>query len=110
MPKRKRNMPNKRTTKKYIYGKRVAEVADAQGVRGVILGGFFSHPLIFRVYHKDGEFTDYELRHDDLEVAISKDALASFYKIGRRLILDHSPEVLGLGRAREGKSRVRKIG
>ncbi|WP_294987233.1 hypothetical protein [Sulfuritalea sp.] len=39
------------------------------------------------------------LRHDDLEVTISPQALASFYTIGDDRILDHSPEVLGLRRA-----------
>jgi hypothetical protein len=73
----------------------VAEVTDASGVRGFILrdidGSFF-----FRVYHKNKDFTDYELLHDDLEVVITPDAFAAFYKLKDRMILDHSPQVLGL--------------
>jgi hypothetical protein len=79
------------------YGKALASVTSAAGVRGCLLrsidGSFF-----FRVYSYDGEFTDYEIRHDDLEVTISSDELASFYSIGEDRLLDHSPEVLGLER------------
>ncbi|MEX2281204.1 MAG: hypothetical protein WEE89_01825 [Gemmatimonadota bacterium] len=39
---------------------------------------------------------DYDIRHDDLPVTIDADALAAFYTVGERTILDHSPEVLGL--------------
>ena len=77
------------------YGASTATVFAAAGVRGFILksidGSFF-----FRVYHSNGDFTDYGIRHDDLEVTISPGALASFYQIGDRHLLDHSPEVLGL--------------
>lgn len=50
----------------------------------------------FRVYHDGGNFTDYDIRHDDLPITIDADALAAFYQVGERTILDHSPEVLGL--------------
>ncbi len=77
------------------YGASDATVSPAAGVTGFLLkrtdGSFF-----FRVYGSSGDFTDYDIRHDDLEVTISPDALASFYQIGDRLLLDHSPEVLGL--------------
>ena len=77
------------------YGALAATVSPAAGVTGFILkrmdGSFF-----FRVYGTSGDFTDYDIRHDDLEVTISPDALASFYQVGDRLLLDHSPEVLGL--------------
>ena len=77
------------------YGASAATVSPAAGVTGFLLkrtdGSFF-----FRVYGSSGDFTDYDIRHDDLEVTISPDALASFYQIGDRLLLDHSPEVLGL--------------
>jgi hypothetical protein len=52
--------------------------------------------FFFRVYGATGEFADYDILHDDLEVTISADALASFYQIGGRRLLDHSPDVLGL--------------
>ena len=54
--------------------------------------------MMFRVYHDDESFTDYEIRHDDLSVMIDKDALAAFYKVCEERILDHSPQVLGLER------------
>ncbi len=77
------------------YGAFAATVSPAAGVTGFLLkrmdGSFF-----FRVYEASGDFIDYDLRHDDLEVTISPHALASFYKIGDSLLLDHSPEVLGL--------------
>ncbi|MCP4367671.1 MAG: hypothetical protein GY797_06110 [Deltaproteobacteria bacterium] len=81
--------------RKFLYGKQQAKVSNASGVEGVLLlsldGSYF-----FRVYREGGEFTDYELRHNDLPVIISRDALASFYEMEETNILDHSPEVLGL--------------
>jgi hypothetical protein len=83
----------------YHYGKKVAEVTDANGAHGFLLRSAIDDSFFFRVYQKNGEFTDYEIRHHDLEVTIAPDALASFYKIGDRFVLDHSPEALGLERA-----------
>lgn len=80
---------------KVRYGGEIAIAKSATGVTGFPMarmgGGFF-----FRVYNDSGTFTDYEIRHDELEVKISADALASFYEIGSRRLLDHSPDVLGL--------------
>ena len=39
---------------------------------------------------------DYEVLHDDLSVTIDVDAMAAFYRVGERDVLDHSPDVLGL--------------
>jgi hypothetical protein len=83
-------------TEQYRYGKKVAEVTSANGVHGFLLRSGIDGSFFFRVYHENGEFTDYKIRHDDLEVTIAPDALASFYKIGDKFVLDHSPEVLGL--------------
>jgi len=83
-------------TEKYRYGKTEAEVTDAGGVHGFLLRSAVDASFFFRVYHDDGEFTDYEIHHDDLEVTIAPGALAAFYKLGDHLVLDHSPEVLGL--------------
>jgi hypothetical protein len=85
----------------YRYGKKVAEVTDANGVHGFLLRSAVDNSFFFRVYHGNGEFTDYDIRHHDLEVTIADDALASFYKIGDRFVLDHSPEVLGLEKVRD---------
>jgi hypothetical protein len=70
-------------------------VKPAAGTRGVILRSSDGR-LTFRVYRDAGDFTDYEIRHDELSVTIAADELASFYKVGDDRILDHSPQVLGL--------------
>jgi len=80
---------------KYLYGGQPAEVESAEGLKGVIIRTL-DGALTFRVYHDREHFTDYEIRHDDLSVTIDADALAAFYKVGERCILDHSPQVLGL--------------
>ncbi len=67
------------------------------GVKGTLIRSFDGE-ITFRVYHDNERFTDYEIRHDDLSVTIDEDALAAFYKTGKRNILDHSPQVLGLKR------------
>lgn len=82
---------------KYLYGETPAEVKSAAGVKGVIIRTL-DGAMLFRVYHDRERFTDYDIRHDDLSVTIDTDALASFYKVGERDILDHSPQVLGLKR------------
>lgn len=80
---------------KYLYGEIPAEVKPAAGVRGVLIRAL-NGTMMFRVYHDRERFTDYEIRHDDLNVTIDKDELAAFYKVGEHDILDHSPQVLGL--------------
>lgn len=87
---------------KYLYGKMPAEAKPAAGVKGVIIRAL-DGTMMFRVYHDNERFTDYEIRHDDLSVTIDEDTLAAFYRAcprvggdGERNILDHSPEVLGL--------------
>ena len=73
----------------------VEELGPANGVNGVLCRSAVDGGYFFRVYSTDHTFTDDALMHDDLEVTISKDALASFYRIGEAHILDHSPAVLG---------------
>lgn len=92
---------------KYLYGGQPAEAESAAGVKGVLIRTV-NGAMAFRVYHDDGRFTDYEIRHDDLSVTIDNDALAAFYKAcpraggdGEDHILDHSPQVLGLSKAEE---------
>jgi hypothetical protein len=82
-------------TNHYLYGGKAAEVTPAEGVRGILIR-LFNGNFAFRVYTGDGEFTDYDIRHDDLSVTIDADALAAFYRVDGRDILDHSPQVLGL--------------
>ena len=81
----------------YRYGGQPAEVKSAARIKGVIISTG-SGQMLFRVYHDPERFTDYAIRHDDLSVTIDDDELAVFYKVGEECILDHSPEVLGLGR------------
>lgn len=66
----------------------------ATGTTGFILDTLDGY--VFRVYHKDGGFTDYDLRHSDLEVTI-RDEDAVFYELdnGQKL-LDYSPPTLGI--------------
>ncbi len=79
---------------KFIYGEKVADVTSAENVKGILIrsGSIY----YFRVYQNDGEFTDYNINHDDLSITIDADALASFYTDGENFALDHSPNVLGL--------------
>ena len=88
---------------KYLYGEQPAEVESAAGAKGVLIRTL-DGAVTFRVYHNRERFTDYEIRHDDLSVTIDADALAAFYKVGERDILDHSPQVLGLKKI-EGQNR-----
>jgi hypothetical protein len=75
---------------------RCQEIKTANGTVGFICRSAVDGSHFFRVYGVDGSFVDYAILHDDLEVTISTDAMASFYRIGGEHFLDHSPEVLGL--------------
>jgi len=79
-----------------MYGTSEAKVTSAGGIRGILCRTTTEEGYFLRVKNPDGSFTDYQLRHDDLDVIIPSDALASLYVIGENRILDHSPEVLGL--------------
>jgi len=70
------------------------EIKNAVGTRGFVLDTL-SGP-VFRVYHKDHSFTDYTLRHGDLEVVIV-DEDAFFYPNDKGGgTLDYSPGTRGL--------------
>lgn len=64
-------------------------ILPAQGSRGHLI--WCVDRYMFRVYH-DQTFTDYDIRHADLEIEIV-DPDSAFYD-GR--ILDYSPETLGI--------------
>lgn len=81
---------------KVQYEDATAEVTPAAGIRGLLCKSAVDGSYFFRVNEPNGDFTDYELRHDDLEIIISEDAMASLYRARNNYILDHSPEVLGL--------------
>ena len=72
------------------------QVRAADGVRGDICRDHANGSAFFREYHGGGEFTDYDIRHDDLSVVILIKAMASFYRKGDAHYLDHSPQVLGI--------------
>jgi hypothetical protein len=66
---------------------------SANGLRGHIIDSF-DGAHYFRVYDKDHNFTDYDLRHCDLTVVIDdEDAYLYEDELGERL--DHSPGTLG---------------
>jgi hypothetical protein len=72
------------------------KIKQATGTTGFILDTLDGY--VFRVYHKDNSFTDYNLRSGDLEVTIV-DEDAFFYpdSSGRTGgTLDYGPETLGL--------------
>jgi hypothetical protein len=83
-------------TARVQYGTKAALARSANGSTGMLCKSAVDGGYFFRVYGADRTFVDYELRHDDLEVTISPQALASFYEIDDTRILDHSPQVLGL--------------
>jgi len=72
----------------------MSEPKSANGVSGVLLP--IGEVWVFRVYHNDGEFTDYDIFHSDLKVTIN-DADAYFYeRENDESYLDHSPQTLGI--------------
>lgn len=77
------------------YGHKTANVRPAGGTRGT-LHRSFDGEYFLRIHTSDTVFTDYAIKHDDLEVTISEEALASFYQIGDDHFIDHNPSVLGL--------------
>lgn len=77
-------------------GHQILSLKNADGTTGTLIYDLDGH-ITFRVYDKTdpARFTDYDLRHSDLEVTIHDEA--AFYELddGTK-ILDHSAETLGL--------------
>jgi len=72
----------------------MSEPKSANGVSGVLLP--IGETWVFRVYHENGEFTDYDIFHSDLSITIN-DGDAYFYKReDGSVYLDHSPQTLGI--------------
>ena len=70
------------------------KLKSANGTSGVLL--LIGETWVFRVYHGDGEFTDYDIFHSDLSVTIN-DGDAYFYeREDGSVYLDHSPQTLGI--------------
>ena len=51
---------------KYLYADQVADVESAAGVKGDLIRDV-NGSVMFRVYQDSDHFTDYEIRHDNLE-------------------------------------------
>jgi hypothetical protein len=74
----------------------MTNITTANGVKGFLLYVHGANTYQFRVYDGKGGFKDYDIYHCDLSITID-DADAFFYeKEDGRLILDHSPETLGI--------------
>jgi len=63
---------------------------SANGLTGMLIHTW--HGMKFRVYTNNHMFTDYDIRHCDLEVTIT-DTDAYIYD---NKYLDHSPQTLGI--------------
>jgi hypothetical protein len=85
---------------RFLYGTVPANVRPAAEAKGVLIRTL-DGTLLFRVYDGPESFTDYEIRHGDLNITIDPDALAAFYRVGQRDILDYDPRVLGLRKVEE---------
>jgi hypothetical protein len=80
----------------YLNKQKNVEITSATGVEGHLLYCHVEDKYQFRVYDKNHNFIDYDIKHCDLLVKII-DEDASFYKVhDSTYILDHTPETLGL--------------
>ena len=71
------------------------KIKSAKGLKGCLIYIHGANKYMFRVYRKDKSFEDYELLHNDLSITIT-DADSALYDYGKKKILDHSPETLGI--------------
>ena len=69
---------------------------NANGQKGIILRSYDGSPYLFRIYQKGGEFKDYKILYDDLQVEVL-DGDAEFLESedGTEFYLDYSRKVLG---------------
>lgn len=65
----------------------------AKGVKGFLLWDVFNKEYTFRVYHKEGGFTDYDLCAEEIEVELTSN-FNSLYD-GDKPKLDFSSRALG---------------
>lgn len=65
----------------------------SKGIKGYILSSF-DNRCFFRVYHTDGDFTDYDINCEELEVELLSDWI-SLYESENKNILDWSSKALG---------------
>jgi len=81
-----------------MYAGKPSSAQNASGVSGVLIRSLNGR-YFFPIYDNNHESTDYELRHDDLNITIDSNCLASFYTCDNNHSPDHSPEVPGLTKA-----------
>jgi len=69
-------------------------VTPARGTEGFLIKVL--DDFVFRVYHENGEFTDYDIAHSDMAIRID-DPDAWFYEKSdeNTAVIDHSPKTLG---------------
>jgi hypothetical protein len=67
----------------------------ARGTEGILIR--VSDDIVFRVYHENGEFTDFDIAHSDMAITIT-DPDAWFYEKSNEntAAIDHSPQTLGI--------------
>lgn len=69
-------------------------IKPANGATGYLIwcGG---ERYVFRIYDKNHDFVDYDIRHCDMKIQI-QESDAYFYEDATGNTIDHSPETLGL--------------
>lgn len=68
----------------------------AKGVMGYIMSSpFRTDKYFFRIYHENGDFSDYDINCEELEVELLSDH-TSFYEKDDKKYLDWSSKALGI--------------
>lgn len=69
----------------------------AQGTKGYFLYSPFGEKFryFFRIYHENGEFTDYDIRCEEIEVELLCDSLSLYSMDDGSKVLDWSSKALG---------------
>ena len=66
-----------------------------KGVKGFILYSPFGKRYFFRIYHSQGQFTDYDIRAEEIEVELDGEWLSLYESENGRNYLDWSSKALG---------------
>ena len=69
------------------------EPTCANGITGCLLP--IGEVWVFRVYHDDGKYTDYDIFHSELTVTINDEDAYFYERRDGEPYLDHSPTTLG---------------
>lgn len=68
----------------------------ANGANGILIYSHATGSYLLRVYSDKHTFKDFDIFHCDLSIKIEDEDAYFYEKTDGRLILDHSPETLGL--------------